>query len=74
MLTEEIDKQLRIMAPHQRSRLTAALLAESSKLIKAQHKLLEEYRRYHSKAGCPGPDDCYVCKAEDEFEKQTGVI
>lgn len=29
-------------------------------------KLLFLHRRFHNKVGCPGEDECYVCKEDNE--------
>lgn len=29
-------------------------------------KLLFLHRRFHNKVGCPGPEECYVCKEDNE--------
>lgn len=46
------------------------LLGEEDELLKMK-RLLELHRRFHSKAGCPGGDDCYVCIEERENSNES---
>jgi hypothetical protein len=43
--------------------------------IKNLRSLLELHKRYHSKVGCPGHPDCYVCEAEarEKYERQQTI-
>lgn len=36
--------------------------------------LLEAHRRFHSKVGCPGGKDCYVCALEDAQKPSNGTL
>ena len=46
-----------------------ALLEENKSLVNDNTdllKLLFLHRRFHNKVGCPGGDECYVCKEDNE--------
>lgn len=65
----EVEGELTLMVSDRVFNGFAPLIVEAVNAhedVEKIRQLLEAHRRFHSKTGCPGIFDCYVCRAEEE--------